>query len=132
MDNLELLLEERFISIYYDKDNCWIYANWNGDQTKESVIYGCERMLTFLKEYNCQKILNDNTEVTSNWSDAAEWVANEWFPRMSDAGLRYFAWVYATNSASKQATDKTLAQAKSSIAITFDDKATAETWLRSV
>ena len=132
MDNLELLLEERFLTVYYDRANHWLIANWTNHQTEETVMYGCERMLTYLKEYQCQKILNDNTEVTSNWSDASNWVATNWLPRMAEAGLRYFAWVYSKNQESNQAADKTLAQANTSIAITFDDRSTAEHWLRSV
>jgi hypothetical protein len=42
------------------------------------------------KIYNgCDRIVNDNTYVQGNWSDAVNWVGNEWFPVMEQAGLKY-------------------------------------------
>ena len=82
----KILTKEPHITLGYDVLNDILLADWTGNQTKESVMDGCERMLTYLKMYRISKVLNDNTNVTSIWDDAAEWVAVDWFPRMHQAG----------------------------------------------
>ena len=65
-------------------------------------------ILRLLVQQRCHKVLNDNTRVTSMWSEAAEWAGKEWFPAMTAAGLHYFAWVYSPNLYSRLSTDLTL------------------------
>jgi hypothetical protein len=128
----KILVLEPFITIQYRFDFGGLYVDWTGDQSKESVIQGCELMLECLKSEKCRKILNDNSNVTSIWSDASEWVARDWFPRMSEAGMDYFAWVYSPNVYSKLSTDKTLAYTPKSLIIPFYSVASAEEWLKAV
>ncbi|MBW7466354.1 hypothetical protein ABID22_000776 [Pontibacter aydingkolensis] len=121
-----ILLKKLHITIGYDI----LMVDWTGDQTKESVMDGCERMLFYLNTYKVSKVLNDNTHVTSIWDDASKWVAVDWFPRMHLAGCRLFAWVYSPNLYSKLSTDKSLSYGiKGVIATTFDSKETAMAWL---
>lgn len=121
------------LGIYYHFLHDWIYADWTGEQTKESVQQGCELILQFMKAENCSKVLNDNSHVTSNWLEAAEWVALDWFPRMDAAGLKYFAWVYSPHTFSRLAADEALSfNSSTSNIIPFDDLNTAKAWLKSV
>ena len=132
MENKILLLEST-LTIEYDLLNDWIYADWKGDQNLETVKDGCEKILGFLKEMHCQKILNDNTHVTSIWSEAAEWVAHDWFPRATAAGLKYLAWVYSPNVYSKLSADKTLrSMTDGPFTITFTELETAKAWLEKM
>lgn len=129
----KLLILEPYIAIEYDVLNNWIYANWTGDQTKDTVMAGCEKILQCLVKEQCSKVLNDNTHVTSTWADASEWVARDWFPRMSREGLRFFAWVYSPNAFSRLSTDQTLNyNIPDVIAIPFSDIETAMAWLKAV
>lgn len=126
-----VLATEKHIIIEYDVLEDILYANWTGDQTKESVLDGCERILHHLRQNHCQKVLNDNTNVTSIWDEASEWVAVDWFPRMHEAGCQLFAWVYSPNMYSKLSADKTLSyDVRGVIATTFESKDTAIAWLR--
>ncbi|HYF04374.1 MAG TPA: hypothetical protein VEC36_13405, partial [Patescibacteria group bacterium] len=112
-----------------------LFVDWKGFQLIESVKNGCEQILFFLKEHNCTKVLNDNTNVTGVWSGASEWVAMDWFPRMRAAGLKKFAWVYSPSYFSRMSTDKTLDATpedilNEKIIRVFTDKREAEEWLK--
>lgn len=128
----QILLSQPHLLIAYDYENEWLFAEWIGDQNLQSVQQGCEQMLEFLKAERCQKVLNDNSRVTSMWSDAAEWGGKVWFPAMAEGGLEYFAWVYSPNLYSRLSTDLTLRYTTSPIIATFDDVPTASAWLRQM
>lgn len=127
---LQTLLDESHITIAYDHRNEWLYADWRGDQNLTTVQHGCLEMLRLLREYKCDKVLNDNTKVTNMWSEAAEWGGKEFFPAIAEAGLQYFAWVYSTNLYSRLSTDLTLQfTTGKSVVGTFDDIDAAKAWL---
>lgn len=126
------LTSEQHITITYDVLDDILYADWTGEQTKESVMDGCERILYHLRQHRCSKVLNDNTQVTSIWSDASEWVAQDWFPRMHEAGCSFFAWVYSPNVYSKLSADLTLRYGvKGVVTTTFQEVGTAKAWLKA-
>ncbi|TGE17821.1 hypothetical protein [Hymenobacter elongatus] len=128
-----LLYESPKISIRYDYSNEWLDVEWIGDQDYESVRSGATKMLEYLGQEQCRRVLNDNTLVTSMWADAAEWGGKEWFPAMRDAGCEYFAWVYSPNVYSRLSTDLTLQYTAAGIVIlTFDDISSARVWLQQV
>ncbi|MDB5025271.1 MAG: hypothetical protein JWP78_3026 [Mucilaginibacter sp.] len=83
------------ITITYHPGNNRLDADWTGFQNMGSVKRGCMLMLDYLARNQCDRIVNDNTHVLGNWSDAVEWVGNEWFPMMERAGLRYFAHIFS-------------------------------------
>lgn len=126
-----ILVLEPHITIHYNALDEILLADWTGEQNKETVMDGCEKMLFYLDYYKCNKVLNDNTNVTSIWSEASEWVATDWFPRMSKAGCKYFAWVYSPNIYSKLSTDETLRYGtRNIITLTFNSTDTANSWLK--
>ena len=128
--SLQLLLNEPHIAISYDHLNGWLYADWQGDQSMLSVQQGGHDILRLLTQQRCQKVLNDNRHVTSMWSEAAEWAGKDWFPSITEAGLRHFAWVYSPNIYSRLSTDLTLQFTQGNAVIaTFDDIDTARAWL---
>ena len=128
--SLQTLFEDATITIAYDHLNEWLYADWHGDQNLTSVQGGAGEVMRLLVQQRCSKVLNDNTRVTSMWSEAAEWGGREWFPAMTAAGLRYFAWVYSPNIYSRLSTDLTLQfTSGNAIVSTFDDIETAKAWL---
>ncbi|MBF9221955.1 hypothetical protein [Hymenobacter ruricola] len=130
---LQTLLEEPHITIFYDHLNEWLLADWHGNQDLTTVQHGCQQMLRLLAQQRCRKVLNDNTRVTSMWSEAAEWGGRVWFPAMQEAGLQYFAWVYSPNVYSRLSTDLTLQfTAGHSVVATFDDLDTAKAWLKQL
>ena len=128
--SLQTLLEAPHITISYDHQHNWLVADWSGNQDLTSVQHGAGEILRLMSLQRCHKVLNDNTNVTSMWSEAAEWGGKVWFPAMEAAGLEYFAWVYSPNVYSRLSTDLTLQFAPAgSVVATFDDRATAQAWL---
>ncbi|UOE35666.1 hypothetical protein MTP16_08450 [Hymenobacter monticola] len=131
--SLQTLLELPHISISYDHLEEWLFADWNGDQDLASVQHGATEMLRLMSQQRCHKVLNDNTRVTSMWSEAAEWGGKVWFPAMAAAGLQHFAWVYSPNVYSRLSTDLTLQFTGAyPVVSTFDDLETAKVWLRQM
>jgi hypothetical protein len=90
-------------------------------------------MLELMVEHNLNTVLNDNTHVVGIWSGASEWGATDWFPRMKQAGLRCFAWVYSPSRFSQVSTDKTLSlmDAESFGIKMFNNILEAKEWLRT-
>ena len=131
--SLQTLLDTPHITISYDHLEEWLLADWHGDQDLASVQHGAMEMLRPMSQHRCRKVLNDNTRVSSMWSEAAEWGGKVWFPAMTEAGLQYFAWVYSVNVYSRLSTDLTLQFTGSSpVVSTFDDIDTAKAWLRQM
>ncbi|PTR00112.1 PAS domain S-box-containing protein [Mucilaginibacter yixingensis] len=83
-------------------------VDWSGFQDLASVQRGCLLMLDYLSRNHCDRVVNDNTHVQGNWSEAVEWVGNEWFPMMEKAGLKYFAHVFSPSTFSQLAAKKSI------------------------
>ena len=131
--SLQTLLETAHVTISYDHLNEWLQADWHGNQDLASVQHGCGEMLRLMVAHRSHKVLNDNTRVTSMWSEAAEWCGNKWFPDMTAAGLEYFAWIYSSNVYSRLSTDLTLQfTVGNPVVATFDDIETAKAWLKQM
>jgi hypothetical protein len=126
------LFQESYLRIRHDTDEGWLYADWTGYQTVDSVKQGCEEILRLMVEHAAFLVLNDNTHVLGIWSGASEWVAVDWFPRMSAAGLRCFAWVYSPSRFSQVSTDETLSvmDPEAARVAVFHDIGEARAWLR--
>ena len=90
---MESLLKAKNIEISYDPTNKYIYCNWIGFQNKQLIMDSGKAILDQMKKKNVAKVLNDNTQVTGTWAEAAEWTSNVWFPDMIKAGLLHFAGV---------------------------------------
>ncbi len=86
----------------------WLEVDWTGFQDFESVKKGCLLMWELLKQNNCDRIVNDNTHVMGNWSEATDWVGNTWFPMMEKAGLKYFAHILSPSTFSQLAAIKSI------------------------
>jgi hypothetical protein len=119
-----------FINIRYQPDGRYMDVDWLGYQNYESVVKGCEIMLDLMARNNCNWVLNDNTHVKGNWSEAADWGAEVWFPAMAEAGLKKFAWIYSPSTFSRIAANKSLPSEYDAVQVAFfDSKATALQWL---
>lgn len=127
------LHDDPTITIVYDYMHEWLHVTWHGAQDGETVRAGATKMLEYVRDERCTKVLNDNTEVATMWSDAAEWGGTVWFPQMQQAGCEYFAWIYSPNLYSRLSTDMTLEHNLAGLIVcTFDDMDTASAWLRQM
>ncbi|TCD00378.1 ATP-binding protein [Pedobacter psychroterrae] len=121
------------ITIFQDKDNHWLEVDWTGFQTVDAVKAGGMKMLEMLEASGVSKVMNDNTNVTGTWSEAADWAGQEWFPMMENAGLRYFAWVYSPSAFSRLSAEKAVdVKVGNTVVQFFTDAESARAWLSSV
>ena len=127
---MKLLTDDPHLSLYFDEERQWLYANWKGDQNYETVQDGGLKILQQVAHTRTRKILNDNREVSSAWSDAANEGGQVWFPALAAAGVEYFAWVYSKHAFSRLSADIALGyvQEGPEIAV-FDNIEDAESWL---
>src|SRR3569832_1279342 len=102
------LYRESFIVVSLDRDGSMLYADWLGYQSVDSIRQGCEKILELMLKHRAYEVLNDNSRVLGIWRFAAEWMASDWFPRMNQAGLHAFAWVYSQTKLSQVSPDTTL------------------------
>jgi PAS domain S-box-containing protein len=125
------LHRESFIAISLDASASVLHTDWKGYQSVESIKQGCEIILELMVRHDAYRILNDNTHIFGIWWFAAEWGAADWFPRMKDAGLRAFAWVYSPTKLSQVSTDDTLSLMDPDAfnVKAFYDKEEAAAWL---
>ncbi len=127
---MEVFYDEEDVTVYWDAAHGRIHVDWRNIPSDRTVQTGCEEMLKLLTQRRCAHVLNDNRNVVGPWNSSAQWVAENWFPRMLDAGLVKFAWLQSANSLSKFAARQSSAFHKDSGAIRlFESEEEALTWL---
>jgi hypothetical protein len=121
---------EDYITVEHNEQSRWVCVDWKGYQTEGSVMTGCEKILEACKFFSCYKVLNDNTNIVGIWTPAAAWVGNNWFPRMKEAGVKSFAWVYSPSNMSRVSTDEAIKYTNAAEFIqTFENIEAAKRWL---
>lgn len=120
-----------FCEIRRSPDNAFIYVNWIGIQSLETIVMGCNQVLHLLKEKPCAAILNNNREVVGPWEIAISWLSNKWVPQVKALGVRYFAHVLSYGVFGKRSFEKLKPELKLHFKVkSFDDEAMAEEWIR--
>ncbi len=124
--------EDEYVQIRYNAEADQLEARWFGYQALETVERGGLKILELLKENRAGKLLNDNTDVLGNWSEASEWVALDLLPKMEAAGLKYIGWVQSRSAFSRLSAQKTADLAKVDIEMSFfSERMAAEAWLQT-
>lgn len=118
------------VTIVYNAGKKRLEVDWTGYQNMESVKQGCMQMLDMLKINKCNKVVNDNTNVSGTWSDASEWAGRIWLPLMEEAGLKYFAWIFSPSAFAQLSARKAVDVMDGKvIAQFFNDAREAEEWI---
>jgi signal transduction histidine kinase len=100
--------KDNYITITYDNERGLLDVDWTGFQNMASVQHGCMLMLEYLAKHGCDRVINNNTRVRGNWSEAVDWVGNTWFPMMEQAGTRYFAHIFSPSTFSQLSARKSI------------------------
>ncbi|MGY0038414.1 ATP-binding protein [Pedobacter sp. NJ-S-72] len=125
--------EDETINLQFNNEENRLDVNWTGYQNFISVQDGCLIMLDLVKKSQVVKILNDNSNVMGNWSEASDWVSTECIPALAEAGVKYIAWIYSPSIFSQLAADKSADLILSDVTIQFfNDKTSAALWLDSI
>ena len=126
----DLYYHDSAITLSYNRVHSRIDAEWTGFQNLESIQQSCHHMLNMMVKNNVYKVLNNNIHVLGNWSEAIDWVAQEWLPAMQKAGLSYFAWVNSPSVFNQLSARKSVNALPHKMTINFfTDVISAEAWI---
>ncbi|WP_018476586.1 hypothetical protein [Pontibacter roseus] len=131
MKHIKLLTTDS-LTIEYNAVDDYLYANWRGDFTKDTVQQGYEQILFFLKKERCHKLLDNHYEVQGLWLELTDWLAYDWHPRAEADGLLYHAAVYSQNHFSRLSTDQAVRMVRKGVVKGFETVENAEGWLNSL
>jgi len=130
MQPFRKLVDTPSLTISYDSANEWLYIEWKGLQNETSVLAGFGLILRCLQAWECKKILNDSSLVTSTWASAGQWLGHDFFQCLAQEGIRYVAWISSPHWSDRRAIDAGLQFMTNPIIIMFDEIATAYAWLQ--
>jgi hypothetical protein len=117
------------LSISYDTANEWLYVEWKGHHDAQSAQTGGELVLHYLQVHPCHKMLNDNSQVTSNWEEGARWVGSQYYMLLAGHGMRFVAWVCPPHWSARRSMEIAMQFVTKPVVILFDDVASGYDWL---
>ncbi|MGI4735797.1 MAG: hypothetical protein ACRYG7_11520 [Janthinobacterium lividum] len=79
--------------VYFDKNNNWVFIDWTGDLTLETVQHTCLSIARCFLDHYYPRVLNSNAQVTSVTWEVGQWLASDFLPAMSLTGIEQMAWV---------------------------------------
>ena len=126
---MEQLYDTPPLSIAYDSAHEWLYVEWRGQHTAESARTGGELIVELLRARPCRKMLNDNTQVSSEWEGGARWVGSEYYQQLAGLGMRSVAWVCPPNWSARKSMETAMQFVTRPTVVLFDDLASGYAWL---
>jgi hypothetical protein len=127
---LHLLRNTPCLSIYYDTHNDWLFLDWKGELSLADVQVACLEISRCFMQRAYPRVLNSNLQVTGvSWS-IVSWLALEFMPHLSMAGVEHLAWVCAPSLWGRTLVQR-IANLLPKVTFTlFDDVTTAADWLQ--
>ncbi|AMM51456.1 hypothetical protein TH61_10105 [Rufibacter sp. DG15C] len=97
--------DKTFYVVEYNQTLDLIDTHWDGYASQQDLRVACGMGLELLEKTRCAFKLNDNSHQSGPWSQAVEWLEEEWLPRAMQAGLKYLAHVANKHSYGETAGD---------------------------
>lgn len=99
---METNLKNEKGEIYYRSalgPSCTIlFSNWIGQVDEIDLAKAaCLSMVESVNESKVHRVLNDNRQQVGEWPDVHSWLVRDWIPKLSCAGLKYFAHVISSD-----------------------------------
>ncbi|WP_018478777.1 hypothetical protein [Pontibacter roseus] len=134
---VQVELKKIFGDVYFRAnrmpDNAFLYSQWYGVQSVETVQAGGYKLLEMMRERPCLSLLNSNKHVIGSWDMALEWAENEWAPSMRALGLKYLAQVVPSSIYASMTIESLIQHIDDTFEIrTFEEDEAAKAWLLSV
>ena len=112
-------------------DNSYIYVEWIGIQSLETVMMGGKKILAMLVEQPCTSILNSNKELIGPWNVAINWLSYRWAPQAQELGVKYYAHVLSPGVFGQRSFQLMQPVLNTHFKVkSFEDESTAEAWLQ--
>jgi hypothetical protein len=128
--NLHLLRSTPTLAIYYDSYNDWLFADWQGALTLAAVQAACLDLTQCLLQRPYAHVLNSNAQVTTVEWEVAGWLAQEFLPALTPAGVARLAWVCSPSLRGRNMVHTILSQRPLLRLSIFDELDEAVDWLR--
>ncbi|WP_276499581.1 hypothetical protein [Pontibacter litorisediminis] len=113
--------------------NVYIFVNWIGIQSLETVMMGNNQILAMLREKPCKGLLNSNRELIGPWDVAVNWLAYRWAPQAKALGLQHLAHVLSPGIYGQRSFKALYPNIKEQLDVkSFEDEKAAEAWLQLV
>ena len=126
---MQTLSERPGFTILYDPDHRWLYVTWQGQRSNQSARACCRELLTQVRATGTARILNDGSLDLDGWSDLVEWLGEDFFNQLADAGVVAIAWVLPRNLRALTDAHKVMTLVTRPLVNTFTDMEGAHSWL---
>ena len=125
-------LGKLYLTTEFDTSNGWVYNDWKGIISNESIIEGCHEILKVQQDAKCPLMLNDNRQLVNSWGPTARWIDQVWLPQAMELGLRRFAHLVSPGIMGQASAAEffTLVNSKIEMQL-FEDLEQAKTWLHA-
>ncbi|QHL86534.1 hypothetical protein GU926_03385 [Nibribacter ruber] len=132
INELKKVSGEVYFEVRRSPDNAYLFVNWVGRQSLESIMLGGNQILALLREQPCKAVINSNQELVGPWEVGVPYLALKWVPSAIALGLRYFAHITAPGVYGQRSYDLF----KKSVQVPllmhqFKEVSTAELWLEA-
>lgn len=91
--NLQHLCSATHAEVYFDRANGWVFVDWMGDLTLDTVQHACLGIARCFLDHHYPRVLNSNEQVTSLTPAVSAWLASDFLPAMNLTGVEQMAWV---------------------------------------
>lgn len=111
-------------------DTLWVC--WHGHLTPAAVVEATSIAIELRPQDTApRRLLSDESQASSDWSEAVPWMQYEWLPDAARQGLRAMAFVASANPAGTTGDPEFLADARRlMVAGVFRDALSAWHWLQ--
>ncbi|WP_135827813.1 STAS/SEC14 domain-containing protein [Halorussus halobius] len=97
----EVLEDTADYTIEWDDDIDAVVHTWTDFTTGEEFRAGANSLLDAIEDQNASKLLIDTQNVKAHEDEDKAWLAEEWTPRIIEAGVRHSAQVHPDSVISK-------------------------------
>jgi hypothetical protein len=91
--NLQHLCSAMHAEVYFDKDNDWLFIDWEGDLALYPVQHTCLEIARCFLDNTYPRVLNSNAQVKSVSWEVSKWLGSEFLPALRLTGVEQMAWV---------------------------------------
>ena len=121
-----------FFEAEHRAGNSYIYVNWIGIQSLETVMLGGNTILAMLRAKPCPVILNNNHELVGPWNEGAAYMGSSWAPKAKLYGIKQFLQVLAPGIYGRRSFQDFQNKAQQQFQIeTFETDEEAISWLQA-
>ena len=117
--------------MYYDKENNWIHAEWEGFANLESIKSWGESFIDLLETTKCPYFLNDDSKSSGPWTSALDWIQSFLIPNAIEKGAKYYAHVISESAFAALSSQELNSKIADILEIgSFNNVANAKEWLK--